>query len=400
MSSDPTTRRGKLVELATVFTRLGFTAFGGPAAHLGLIESEVVQRRAWLDRRHFLDVVAAVNFIPGPNSTELVIYLGWLRAGLAGLIVAGTCFIFPAVLIILPIAWVYVRYGATPQAQPVLQTVSAAMLAIVIAALWRLAQTALRDVVSICIAIVGGVIYFRFPDSELWILAGAALVGWLRTTSVILPVFALPLLASPASLPSASMTKSLVSMGLFFLRVGATLYGSGYVLISFLQTGLVNDHGWLTRQQLLDAVAVGQFTPGPLLTTATFAGYVIGAKTFQGGTAIGIAGALIATIAIFLPSFVVVALVGPQIERLQKNPRARGALDAMNAAVVALIFVVSLQLTSAALLVPNTHHPDAVQIAVFLVSLVAMLRWKLNATWFVLAAAVVGIVRYAFLTHS
>jgi len=286
-----------------LFTRLGFTAFGGPAAHVALMEDEVVERRRWMDRGHFLDAVAAVNFVPGPNSTELAIHVGQLRAGFAGLVVAGVCFITPAVLIILPIAWAYVTYGALPQVQPALRTIGAAIVAVVAVATVRFARAAVRDAftVTLCAACaVGAVLLMRFTplQPEVLVLAFAAAAGALwyakpraagARTLALVPASWLGLV----SLDPGPFAR----MALFFLKVGATLFGSGYVLISYLQSGLVDDYRWLTQRQLLDAIAVGQFTPGPLLTTATFVGFLLGHGTFGGGNVGGVVGAIVATVA-------------------------------------------------------------------------------------------------------
>jgi chromate transporter len=390
-------RGARLKEVAMLFTRLGFTAFGGPAAHVALMEDEVVERRRWMDRGHFLDAVAAVNFVPGPNSTELAIHVGQLRAGFAGLVVAGVCFITPAVLIILPIAWAYVTYGALPQVQPALRTIGAAIVAVVAVATVRFARAAVRDAftVTLCAACaVGAVLLMRFTplQPEVLVLAFAAAAGALwyakpraagARTLALVPASWLGLV----SLDPGPFAR----MALFFLKVGATLFGSGYVLVSYLQSALVDDYAWLTQRQLLDAVAVGQFTPGPLLTTATFIGFVLGHSRFGGGAAGGLVGAVVATVSIFLPSFLFVAVFGPMLQRVRRNPLARGALDGMNAAVVGLMIVITLRLAGAALL-KESRQIDWLNLAVLLASAVALLRWKVNATWIVLAAAVVGLL--------
>jgi chromate transporter len=358
----------ELRELARLFTRLGFTAFGGPAAHVALMEDEVVTRRKWLDRAHFLDLVAAVNFIPGPNSTELAIHIGQLRAGFAGLVVAGVCFITPAVLIILPIAWAYVTWGALPQVQPVLHSIAAAMVAIVAVATWRFLRTAIKDTfcLVICtVAALGAPLIQKYAalQPEIPLLAFAAVAG------------AIYYRRGSANARMLVISFELLMLAGFFLKVGATLFGSGYVLISYLQSGLVHDHKWLTQQQLLDAIAVGQFTPGPLLTTATFIGFVVGHGTRGGGNVGGLAGALVATAAIFAPAFVMIAIFGPILQRLRQEPAARGALDGMNAAVVGLMIVVAVRLARAALLLPG-ERPGWVNLAILIAAIVLLLwRW-------------------------
>jgi chromate transporter len=298
MSDNPAPEPSRLAEVARLFLKLGFTAFGGPAAHVALMEAEVVTRRKWLDRQHFLDILSAVNFVPGPNSTELAIHLGLVRAGWRGLIVAGVCFIVPAMLIIFPLAWCYVTYGATPGVGEALTAVKACMVAIIAMAMWRFARTGIKDAFTALVAGTAVVVsvllqYFRVPQQELIILAAAAVAGFFwygRTLRSASPaevqpaaqrsgkaLRSLPLVALPLS-AGAGFSGQLLAMALFFLKVGATLFGSGYVLASFLHSGLVEQHKWLSEQQLLDAIAVGQITPGPLLTTATFIGFVLGSQ--------------------------------------------------------------------------------------------------------------------------
>jgi chromate transporter len=391
-STEQSTRRQRLIEVALLFTRLGFTAFGGPAAHVAMMEQEVVVRRKWIDRQHFLDLVAAVNFIPGPNSTELAIHLGLIRAGYAGLVTAGLCFIVPAVIIILPLAYLYVSTGALPQVSAAMHGINACVIAIIIAAALRFAQTAVRDRFTVFIGMLAlaiGLFGSRFPQiqPELLALALSATLGAIYYARPKIPPPAvaalLPLFAT------TDLSKNLAKMSLFFLKAGATLFGSGYVLVSYLQSGLVDQHGWLTRQQLLDAVAIGQVTPGPLLTTATFIGYVLGAQRFGGGVAGGFSGAMLATAAIFAPSFVLIALLAPVLRRIRQHPLARGALDGMNAAIVALIFVVSVRLAGPALFAGG--RLNVINVVIACASLLAILRWNVNSTWLILAAALIGV---------
>lgn len=380
----------RLREVAGLFLRLGFTAFGGPAAHLALIEDEVVHRRRWLDRGHFLDMVATVNFVPGPNSTELAIHLGLLRAGFWGLALAGLCFTVPAVLIILPLAWIYVRYGTLPQVQHILYGINAAMVAIVAVAMGRFARAGIKDSFGAAVAILSATAgfacqYYRGYQPDLLILTIAAVAGMIwcnvpKRRHCLLLSLPAPLLGAALD---PSLRANLWHMTLFFLKVGATLFGSGYVLVSYLQSGLVDRLHWMTPQQLLDTIAVGQVTPGPLLTSATFAGYLLGHQTFNGGLIGGILGAVLATVAIFAPAFLFIALLGPLLPRLRKNPLARGALDGMNAAVVALILVVTVRLGIDAL----RGWPALV---LFALSIVFLSRWKINSTWIIIGAAVLG----------
>jgi len=417
MSDDPqeTQEPSRLGEVARLFLKLGLTAFGGPAAHVALMEEEVVNRRGWLDRQHFLDMVSAVNFIPGPNSTELAIHIGLVRAGWKGLIVAGVCFIVPAMLIVLPLAWFYVTYGATPGVGDALRGIKACMVAIVAVAMWRFAKTGIKDWFTASIAIVSFAVsvllqYFNVPQPELIILGVASVAGFFWYSRAVasasegevravvknggksfkaLPMIALPLAAG------AGFSGQLLAMALFFLKVGATLFGSGYVLASFLHSGLVEQHRWLSEQQLLDAIAVGQVTPGPLLTTATFIGFVLGSRNFGGGTGGGILAGVVATTAIFLPSFVFIGLLGSLLPRLRASPRARGALDGMNAAVVALILVVTIWF-SRSVMIRAGGEVDVPSLCMFVAALAVLLLTRINATWLILASGAFGIAVHYF----
>jgi chromate transporter len=381
-------QRERLIEVALLFTRLGFTAFGGPPVHLAMMEEEVVNRRKWLDRQHFLDVIAAVNFIPGPNSTETAIHMGLIRAGVPGLVVAGACFITPAGLIILPIAWLYMRYGALPSVQPALHAIGAAVVAVVMMAVWRLLRPVWKEPFDVAVVVGslvawGAIRWWLDVQPELIVLAiaavlGAVLLGKWRPRMPTLPVLAI----SPMSL-------GVVRIGLFFLKVGATLFGSGYVLISYLQSGLIDERHWLTQRQLLDGVAVGQFTPGPVLTTATFIGYVLGYGHFNGGVPGGVAGAVAATLGIFMPSFLLILMLAPLLQRVRKMPAARGALDAMNAAVIGLLAAAALRLLVPVVYDAAARRPSLAGILIVIASLAALSR-NINSTWIILAAGVIG----------
>lgn len=411
--------RHSLAEIAVVFTRLGFTAFGGPAAHVAMIEEEVVGRRGWIDRQHFLDLVGAINFIPGPNSTELAICLGLMRGGVAGMIVSGFCFITPAVLIILPVAWAYVRFGATvPQVSGAMHGIGAAVVAIVAAAGWRFARTAIRDrfLLVLSAATVGGEYLLRRSGAvspgmvplALVAAAGAAGIAWyVRPTGLNATVWLVQLgknasergrgppgsaapklrTAAERSLAALAVAGAFGTVALlagFFLKVGATLFGSGYVLASYLQAGLVDRADpWLTQRQLLDAIAVGQVTPGPLLTTSTFIGYLRGHALF-GTTVGGVFGAIVATVSIFLPGFVFVGFLARLLPRLRANRAARAALDGINAAVVALIFVAAWRFALAL-------WPDRLRLALAGACLIVLLVRNINATWLIVACALITL---------
>lgn len=357
----------ELPALAALFLRLGATAFGGPAAHLGMLEHEVVTRRGWLDRPRFLDLLAATNLIPGPNSTEMAIHIGLLRAGLPGLLVAGICFIAPAMLIVLAIAWAYVAYGQLPAAAHVLAGIKPVVLAIVAQAIWRLSRTAVKTPRLATIALLATVAT-ALGAHELLVLLLAGIAAAPRRQGV-LGLAALPLL------PSATAAFGLLPLFLFFLKVGAVLYGSGYVLLAFLRADLVDRWHWLTESQLLDAIAVGQLTPGPLFTTATFVGYLLG----------GTPAALLATLGIFLPAFVFVAISGPLLPRLRRSPTAGAFLDGVQVASLALMAVVTWSLMRNAIV-------DQWTAGLAVVALFLLLRWRLDSGWLVLGGAVCGLL--------
>ncbi len=367
-----TGNRDRLFELAGLFTRLGFTAFGGPAAHIAMMHDEVVVRRRWIEEQHFLDMIGAVNLVPGPNSTELALYIGQVRAGWRGLLVAGCSFILPAVLIVGICAWAYVEYGSTPQAGALLYGVKPVIVAIVVQALWRLGRSALKTPL-LAAAAVGVLVFYLLGVNELLLLFGVgALVAagdrlWKRGA-----VWALPGLG----VVGLEGEPSLSQLFGVFLKAGALLYGSGYVLLAFLHNDLVVQLGWLTHQQLLDAVAVGQFTPGPVFTTATFVGYVVA----------GVPGALVATLGIFLPSFFLVAGLGRVVPWLRRSSWSAALLDGVNAAALGLMAGVSWQLGQTAVL-------DWLTALLAVGSYVVLMRWRINSAWLVAAGAGVGLLQ-------
>ncbi len=395
-------KRARLREVAAVFLRLGFTAFGGPAAHLALMEDEVVTRRKWIGREEFLELYTATNFIPGPNSTELAIHLGHVRAGWPGLLVAGVCFIVPAVLIILPLAWAYVRFGTVPQAQGPMHAAVACVIGIVAVAGWRFARSAVKDWFTgiIAAAAFGAAFWLTrlgFAQTDLIILAFAAAAGGTRAVRRAPPTAKRirntmwPILggASPLAVGSALSSK-LLAMTLTFLKVGATLFGSGYVLVSYLRNDLVLQHQWLRDDQLMVAIGVGQVTPGPLLTTATFIGFLLGHQWSGGNAAVATGGALLATVGIFLPSFVFVAILAPLWPRLRSSQMVKGALVGMNAAVVALILVVSIQLAQRTIFAAPTSAGVIGGSVIAVLSMIVLLVWNLNSTWLILASIAIG----------
>lgn len=376
-TSDRSTTSGSLMEVAQLFLKLGCIAFGGPAAHIALMREEVVRRRRWIDEQHFLDLLGASNLIPGPSSTELAIHLGYLRAGWRGLIVAGALFILPAMLIVLALAWAYERFGSLPEATAILYGVKPVILAVVLQALWTLGRTAVKDWLLGAIGLAAlGLYLFGVNEVAILVLAGAGVAGLRLGTrrremlALLLPNISL-VIASAQSSPDVSLWR----LFLIFLKIGSVLYGSGYVLLAFLRADLVEQTRWLTDQQLLDAVAVGQFTPGPLFTTATFIGYLIGSWP----------GAILATIGIFLPSFILVAITNPWIPRLRSSVWTSTVLDGVNVASLALMAAVTAQLGRAALI-------DALTIGLLVLAGVLLIRFKINSAWLVLAGGVIGLI--------
>jgi len=380
----------RLGELWRLFLKLGTIAFGGPAAHIAMMDDEVVRRRGWLRREQFLDLLGATNLIPGPNSTEMAIHIGLLRAGWRGLIVAGSCFILPAVVIVLALAWAYVRYGSLPEALWLFYGVKPVIIAIVIQALWGFATKAVKGPLTGAVGLAVIALSFLGVNELLLLLASGLGVmlwrnlerQWSRRGSLAALAGSILWVPSPASAAvagGAGAPVSLSTLTLFFLKVGSILFGSGYVLLAFLRADLVQRWGWLSDQQLIDAIAVGQFTPGPVFTTATFIGYVVA----------GLPGALLATFGIFFPSFVFVAASNPLIPRLRRSPWAGAFLDGVNVASLGLMAVVTWQLGRAALV-------DPVTIGLGVVATVLVFRLRLNSAWLVLGGAVVGLGVHLF----
>jgi chromate transporter len=375
-----------LRELAALFLWLGLTGFGGPAAHIALMEEATVRRRRWFSRQELLDMIAACQLIPGPTSTELAMHIGQRRAGLAGLLVGGGAFIFPAAAVTLVLAWCYVRYGRLPAAEAVLAGVKPVMIAVVAEALFSLGGAALRSLALVLIAVLA-LAAAAAGLNEILVLIGSGLLvllSRLRGRTPPAAAAALPALPALPAAPEAVLTGVATAVAaatptaLFtvFLKIGGLLFGSGYVLLAFLRAELVVRLGWLDERQLLDAVSIGQLTPGPLFTTATFIGYLLG----------GISGAGAATLGIFLPGFVLVALAGPLLPRLRRSPLAAGFLDGVNAAALALMTLVAFQLARAAVV-------DWFTAALALAAALA-LRLGLRSHWLIPAAALAGWIRY------
>ena len=368
-----------IAELAALFLRLGTTAFGGPAAHIAMMRDEVVRRRAWLTDAEFLDLLGATNLIPGPNSTEMAIHIGYRRHGWRGLLVAGLCFIVPACLMVSALAWIYTRYGRTPQAGWLLYGISPVIIAIIADAVWRLGKTAVKGVLPALVGLsvlalsLGGI-------NELALLGAGAVVmvvgRFARTATITAAVVALWSMSASAVMAVTTgsvVPVTLTRLALFFVKVGSILFGSGYVLLAFLRADLAERWGWLTEQQLLDAIAIGQITPGPVFTTATFIGYLLA----------GWVGAVLATVGIFAPGFIFVAITQPLIPHLRSSRVAGALLDGVIVASLGLMAAVAWHLARIAI----TDVPSAL---LAIAAAVLLVTARPNSTWLILGGAGAG----------
>lgn len=379
----------RLRELFVLFVRMGFTAFGGPAAHIAIFEDEVVRRRRWITHEQFLDLLGVTNLIPGPNSTEMVIHIGRYRAGPVGMVVAGLSFILPASFIVGVCGLLYMRFGAVPQVEGILAGVKPVVIVIIAQALWALSRKAARTRILAALAFVAaGALFLGLGELEALLLAGALTAfaagarGGVRkhafglaALAVVTPALLALILFGPTWSATGDNPFSITALFLFFFKVGSVLYGSGYVLLAFIRSALVEQWQWITEAQLMDAVAIGQVTPGPLFTTATFIGLLLG----------GVAGAAAATAGIFLPSFVFVGISGPIIPRIRRSALAGAFLDGVNAASLALMAVVTVQLGLGSL-------RDPLSVILAAGSALLLFRYRLNSTWLILGGALVGLV--------
>ena len=366
----------RLPEIAVAFLRLGFVAFGGAAAHIALMEEEFVRRRGWLSREEFVDRVGAVNLLPGPSSTEMAIYLGHLRGGIPGLLIAGAAFILPAAFMMLAMAWAYVRYGALPQIAGLLWGVKPVVVVLIAQAVWTLGKTALKSrELMVIAAIVLGLAAMRVSTLALLIGTG---VAWIVANRFGEKRAAQNVAVAAASFAGGAATAAAVTTAgvfVYFLKIGALLFGSGYVLLAVLREDLVTRMHWLTETQLLDGIAVSQATPGPFFTVATFLGYVLS----------GWRGAALGTVGMFVPAFVYVAVTASALPRLRKSPTASAFLDGVNAAAVALMAFVGFQFAQGAVVTP-------LAVVIALVSAALMFRYRVNSAWLILGGAVCGLV--------
>jgi chromate transporter len=370
----------RLGEVARLFLKLGIIGFGGPAAHIAMMRDEVVRRRRWVSDERFLDLLGMTNLVPGPNSTEMAIHLGYARAGWPGLVLGGSCFIVPAMLIVLALAWLYVRYGTAPAATSALYGVIPVILAIVTQAMWALARTAVKGPLLGALGLAALALSLAGFNELALLFGGGALVVLARLArrprldvAALAAVVGLPGIALGQGMVAAAPV-SLPTLALVFLKIGATLYGGGYVLLAFLRNDLVDRLGWLGDRQLLDAIAIGQVTPGPVFTTATFIGFVLAGWT----------GAVLATIAIFLPSFVFVALSHPLLPRLRGSHGTAAFLDGVNVAALGLMAAVTWQLARGAI-------ADWFTVALVVVAGALLLRGGINSVWLIVGGAAAGI---------
>ncbi|MCX6313605.1 MAG: chromate efflux transporter [Sphingobacteriales bacterium] len=371
-----------LKEVAKLFFKLGVTAFGGPAAHIAMMQDEVVNKRKWMSEQHFLDLIGATNLIPGPNSTEMAIHIGHERAGWKGLIVAGLCFILPAVFITGFFAWLYKQYGQLPQIQPFVYGIKPAIIAVILAAIFPLAKKSLKSIELVVIGFIALTLSLS-GFNEIYVMFGAGIILLLYTA--IKSKYISPKINGlfPFSLLQISSTSfaSATNFNLFliFLKIGAILYGSGYVLFAFLDTELVQT-GMLTRQQLIDAIAVGQFTPGPFFTSVTFVGYQINGWT----------GAAVSTIGIFLPSFIFVALLNPLVKKMRNSKHFSSFLDAVNVASIAIIIAVCYEMGK-----DSISDWRTILIAVTSIALIFGFK-KINSALVVLGGSLLGYLLTIF----
>ncbi len=380
-SAGPSTAKVSLRELALVFLKLGTIAFGGPAAHIAMMEDEFVTRRQWLTREQFLDRLGAANLMPGPSSTEMAIFVGYEKRGWPGLLVAGCTFILPAAIMVGAIASAYVRYGTLPQVNGILYALKPVVIAVIIQAFWKLARTAMKSSWLATVGSVAALLYVLGVHEVLILAIAAGLAGapvlyrrlpTSRRLRALLLTQITPL-RLPAVLAATAAPFGLWRLFLVFAKIGAVLFGSGYVLLAFLQGDLVDRLHWLTERQLLDAVAVGQITPGPVFTTATFIGYIIG----------GIPGAVIATVGIFAPAFLLVAISGLVIPKIRRSRVAASLLDGVVVGSLALMGVVAWQLGRAAII-------DMPTLVIAIVSTALLVRFRINSAWLIVAAGAFG----------
>ncbi len=391
--------RQSLRDLAWFFLRLGTVAFGGPAGHMAMMEDELVRRRQWLTREKFLDLLGASNLIPGPSSSELAIHIGYLLGGFPGLLISGLCFLLPAACLVGALAWVYLHFSKLPAMEGVLYGIKPVVIAVIAQALWRLGRTAVKTRLLAAVGLASlALAFFGLPPILLLLVSGVAVAGALEikrarkgenlASLALLDRLRVPaagksaIAATAAGAAAAAAPVTLSSLFLVFLKIGSVVFGSGYVLLAFLRADLVVHRAWLTDSQLVDAVAIGQVTPGPVFTTATFIGYLLG----------GVRGAVIATVGIFLPAFLLVAASGPLVPLIRRSKIAAAFLDGVIVASLALMAEVGWQLGRASII-------DLATAAIASLSAIALLRLRVNSAWLVLIGAFAGFLFFRFHGH-
>lgn len=356
-------KNARLKEVIKVFFKLGILAFGGPAAHIAMMEDEIIEKRKWTSRERFMDLIGTTNLIPGPNSTELAILLGYERAGLMGLILAGISFILPAMAITIIFAFLYVKYGSIPEISHILNGIKPVIVAMILHALLRLSKSIIKKKSHIILALFAAGIYLLgIGEIPLLILSGLIIMLMSNRDKIKNNIRAI----EPISLSLIFLT---------FFKIGSVLYGSGYVLLAFLETEFIEKLGVLTMPQLIDSVAAGEFTPGPVFTTSTFIGYLLK----------GLPGAIIATLGIFLPSFIIVLLINPIIPKLRSSSWASGMLDGINIASLVLMAIVTMKLGIASL-------TGWLTIGIFTISLYIQSKFKISSAFLVLAGGLIGFI--------
>ena len=377
-----------LLTLASAFLKLGTTAFGGPAAHLAMMQDEFVCRRKWLSNEEFVDMIGAANLVPGPSSTEVAIHIGYKRAGLLGMVVSGVCFIVPAALMVGALAWGYVRFHTLPGFQSALYGIKPVVVAIVARAILLLIGKVV-DTWTKRIALGTAFVLALVGINQLLVLlgSGVALGGsalrrehsWKSALPIATLLASIAMIAAVPltweALAGVSPNASPLAVFLYFVKLGSVLYGGGYVLLSFLETDLVLHWSWLTKSQLLDAIAVGQFTPGPVFTTATFIGYLLA----------GPMGAIAGTVGIFLPAFVFVAISGKLLRNVRGSPVSGSFLDGVNAAALALMASVLVRLGLDAIV-------DFRSAVIAVVAVILLVRLKVNSALLIAAGALAGMI--------
>ncbi len=365
----------EMVRVGGTFLRIGATAFGGPAAHIAIMRHELVERRKWISEQHFLDLLGATNLIPGPNSSEMTMHIGYVRAGLGGLLAGGIAFVLPGMVITLGLAWAYTRYGTTPAAEWLLYGIKPVIIPLIVLALWSLGRKAVTDRLTAAVGIAALALYFRGVNFVIVLLGGGLAVTLARRRVNVRALVSFPLAGVGLAAPAAGSGYSLPALAWAFLKIGGLLYGSGYVLFAFMQAELVERHGWLSGQALIDAIAVGQMTPGPLSTSATFVGYLLG----------GVPGAVVATAAFYLPAFVVVALSNPLIPRIRASKSVSSLLDGVNVASLGLMAAVTWELGRAAFV-------DAYAVLVGVLGALLLWRYKVGSAVLVIFGAAMGLL--------